>query len=156
MPVIKCLKEYPTPPKNVEHNFLWRHRANVNSQSGEDGVIAEIFRLIGTTNKWCVEFGAWDGVHLSNTRRLVLDEGWSAVMIEAENHRCAKIKENYPEGNVIAICGFAWLHQRHGHTGRLSPSDTNFQRLRSRQHRRRWDGIGTCGTRSWIIGLAWC
>jgi hypothetical protein len=59
---------------------------NVHSQNGEDGVIAEILRRLEITdnaNRWCVEFGAWDGVYLSNTFALV-EKGWNAVYIEGD------------------------------------------------------------------------
>lgn len=46
---------------------------NEYSQYGEDGIIEEIFRRIGPNelNNFCCEFGAWDGVHLSNTASLL-------------------------------------------------------------------------------------
>ncbi len=62
---------------------------NIYSQYGEDGIIAEIFRRIGTTNKQCFEVGAADGKWFSNSRRLI-DEGWRAALIEAD-------EKNWPE-----------------------------------------------------------
>ncbi len=40
---------------------LNRHEGQVFSQNGEDGIIAEIFSRIGSTNRVFVEFGAGDG-----------------------------------------------------------------------------------------------
>ena len=57
--------------------------SNVYSQFGEDGVLEEIFKRIGTTNKQCFEVGAADGKWFSNARKLI-DEGWSAALIEAD------------------------------------------------------------------------
>jgi hypothetical protein len=65
---------------------LVKHRANTHSQNGEDGVLAELFRRLGVETGWCVEFGAWDGRHLSNTFALV-ERGWNAVYIEGEPSR---------------------------------------------------------------------
>jgi hypothetical protein len=58
--------------------------ANVYSQNGEDGIIGELLRRMRIMNgpeRWCVEFGAWDGVKFSNTFSLV-QHGWRAVYIE--------------------------------------------------------------------------
>lgn len=81
--------------------------ANVYSQYGEDGIIAEVLRRMGqqaSLDRWCAEVGAWNGVHLSNTARLIREQGYNAVMIEADHARCQTLRENYPEGNVTAIC----------------------------------------------------
>lgn len=66
-----------------------KYQSNVYSQNGEDGVIAELQRRLGiddTGENWCVEFGAWDGMHLSNTFSLV-ERGWHAVYIEGDATR---------------------------------------------------------------------
>lgn len=60
---------------------------NIQSQFGEDGVIEEIFRRIGSGNQICVEFGAWDGIHLSNTWNLWNNQGWSALLIEGDKEK---------------------------------------------------------------------
>ncbi len=62
--------------------WLLNHRSNVHSQAGEDGIIEKILELLPVRDHWCVEFGAWDGVFLSNTRRLIEHAGYSAVLIE--------------------------------------------------------------------------
>lgn len=60
-------------------------RFNVYSQNGEDGIIAEIFRRIGISAGWLVEFGAWDGIYLSNTYRIIQQhETFQAVYIEGD------------------------------------------------------------------------
>jgi hypothetical protein len=66
---------------------------NHYSQNGEDGIIEAIFAKIGETTRWCCEFGAWDGVHFSNTRQLV-KSGWSAVLIESDPERYEQLKAN--------------------------------------------------------------
>jgi hypothetical protein len=50
------------------------------SQSDEDGIVAEIFRRIGTTNKVFVEFGVEAGYE--NNTRLLLTRGWSGLWFE--------------------------------------------------------------------------
>ena len=65
---------------------------NITSQNGEDGMLAEIFRRIAETNRWCLEVGAWDGEHLSNTCQFWRDRGWSAVLIECNDESFAKLR----------------------------------------------------------------
>ena len=42
-----------------------RHASNATCQFGENGIISKILELIESTNRWCVEFGARDGMYLS-------------------------------------------------------------------------------------------
>jgi hypothetical protein len=73
---------------------LTNYRRNVYSQNGEDGVLGEIFRRLGITTGWFVEFGAWDGKHLSNTYQLLVESGWSGVYIEGDAARHADLVRN--------------------------------------------------------------
>lgn len=72
---------------------LERYASNTVSQNGEDGILEEIFRRIKPRSKLCVEFGAWDGKHLSNTWALWYNAGWSAVLIEGERERFLQLQE---------------------------------------------------------------
>jgi len=130
MPVIKILSRGSAESSNA----LVKAYKNVYSQGGEDGILAEIFRIVGTQNKWCVEFGAWDGVFLSNTCNLIRNDGWSAVMIEGNPERCDRIRENYP-GNkgVIPLCamiGFEKGVDTIDHHLATTPIPKNFDLLR--------------------------
>jgi hypothetical protein len=75
--------------------WLLDYRFDEHSQSGEDGIIKKILNILSNTNKWCVEFGAWDGLYLTNTRRLILAEGYSAILIEANKKKFENLKLNY-------------------------------------------------------------
>ena len=75
---------------------------NIYSQNGEDGIIQEIIKRLDikdSKKKWVVEFGAWDGMHLSNTFNLV-KQGWKAIYIEGEKSRfneLLKTSNKYPQ-----------------------------------------------------------
>ncbi|MBJ21013.1 MAG: FkbM family methyltransferase [bacterium] len=56
--------------------------ARVYCQGGEDGVLLRLFEKIGTRHRSFVEFGAWDGEHLSNTANLRLNHGWTGLLME--------------------------------------------------------------------------
>jgi len=58
------------------------YEKTVFSQNGEDGVIEHIFQQIGFTNKVCVEFGACDGMRISNTRFLKEEYDFRRILIE--------------------------------------------------------------------------
>jgi len=69
-------------------------RRNVYSQYGEDGIIERLIAMTGLSQRYFIEFGAWDGRHLSNCAKLA-DEGWSGCFIEAEKERWLALNENY-------------------------------------------------------------
>ncbi len=92
MPIIEMS---PPKPLNREVLKLIRRQRNVYSQAGEDGILEAIFELIGVTNQWCVEFGAWDGVHLSNTCHLIRNLGWHAVQIEGDRMKFRELQQNF-------------------------------------------------------------
>jgi len=57
-------------------------------------------------NKICIEFGAHDGIVLSNTRHLLLN-GWQGIQIEPIKERFSKLSELYNENNLVkCIFGF--------------------------------------------------
>ena len=61
-------------------------KRNVYSQWGEDGIIEQIFSVIGTSSKIAVEFGAADGFAFSNTANLwTSDRSWVAYLIESNS-----------------------------------------------------------------------
>ena len=89
----------------MSKKMLREYAENVHSQFGEDGIIKKIFEIVGTTTKRCVEFGAWDGFHLSNTARL-WTESWNAVLIEGDRARFEELKEKVKAYKCIPVCAF--------------------------------------------------
>lgn len=95
-------------PASKSPTWLLDCRANVFSQNGEDGVLERALAVlpVGSLNRWCVEFGAWDGLYLSNTRNLILRHGYSAVLIEGDAGKFRELQQNYAASRgVRAIHG---------------------------------------------------
>lgn len=84
----------PATPKLLDH------RTNQFSQNGEDGILEFIFRTIGNGERQSCEFGAWDGIHFSNCRKLIL-EGWSCIMIEGEESRYRQLCQTYADTSRV-------------------------------------------------------
>lgn len=78
---------------------LKQYSKSIYSQNGEDGILLEIFNRIGLTNKYFVEFGAWDGLFLSNTANLRINHGWKGLLLEGS---VDKISEEVTHGFVTA------------------------------------------------------
>ena len=66
-----------------------KYMKNIFSENGEDGIILEILKRLklNKKNKWCCEFGAWDGIHGSNTFNLVKNFNFQAIYIEGDKER---------------------------------------------------------------------
>lgn len=65
------------------------------SQAGEDGIAEAILAQLPGRNNWVVEFGAWDGLHLSNSRHFIMSHEFSAVLIEGSPDRFADLQSLY-------------------------------------------------------------
>ena len=64
------------------------------SQNGEDGILQEIFRRVGTVNRCLVEIGVEDGKEC-NGARLVLEEGWHGLFVEADADKFDGLARRY-------------------------------------------------------------
>lgn len=77
-----------------------KHKKNVNSQNGEDGIIEYIFNKLNIKNGNFLEFGAWDGKLYSNCLKLI-HEGWSGIYIEGDSVKFKDLKENFKDFKKI-------------------------------------------------------
>jgi hypothetical protein len=74
------------------HQFPEGNR-KVYSQRNQDIIIHNIFKQIGTTNKFCVEFG-WNSDTLTggsgpNTANLIVNEKWDSLLLDQNNENPA-------------------------------------------------------------------
>ena len=74
---------------------LERYGYKVYSQSDEDGIIAEIFKRIGTANKKFVEFGVQNG--LESNGHFLLHKGWQGLWLEGGSKYCKQIRKIFGE-----------------------------------------------------------
>ena len=81
-------------------NLLHSER-KVYSQNGEDGVIDGIFNIIGTTNKFFVEFGVGLGGECNT--RLLRESGWSGLWMDSECESDLVRKEFISFNNINTI-----------------------------------------------------
>jgi hypothetical protein len=89
--ILRLWSDELAKPRNADPKRLLRCGFKVYSQNDEDGIIQEIFKRIGTTNRTFVEFGVETGVE-TNTTKLLL-EGWRGLWIEAASTSVAEIRK---------------------------------------------------------------
>ncbi len=68
-------------PRYAEPGRLLRHSFQVNSQSGEDGILHEIFRRIGAGDRVFVEIGLESGLESNTT--FLLAQNWRGYWIDS-------------------------------------------------------------------------
>jgi hypothetical protein len=75
--------------------YLDRFGYKVYSQNDEDGIIAEIFKRIGTASKKFVEFGVQNG--LESNCHFLLHKGWSGLWIEGSKKAYGELVKCFKE-----------------------------------------------------------
>jgi len=99
---------------------LIQYSFNKTSQSGEDGIIQKLFELIPyneNTIRWCVDVGAWDGKHLSNTHSLLSSkkQKWNGVLIEGDISKYQELV-SLDRHNTICIQKMVSCYSRSSHS----------------------------------------
>src|SRR5919204_6377034 len=80
--VLRAWDDEMAKPRHADPKRLLRYGFKLYSQNDEDGIIQEIFRRIGSTDRTFVEFGVETGVECNTAKLLV--EGWRGLWIEAK------------------------------------------------------------------------
>ncbi len=91
------IREIRENPKYQNPKKLTRYENQVFSQNGEDGIISEIFKRIGTESKYFVEFGVGNG--LENNTVCLLFKDYTGCWIEANADHVQAITQKF--GPVI-------------------------------------------------------
>lgn len=94
--IVKPSKHYYNS-SNTPELILELERAEKRyfSQHGEDGVLEYIFSRIPTEHNYIVEFGAYDGICMSNSRYWIKEKNWSAYLIEADKRFFKRLEKLY-------------------------------------------------------------
>jgi hypothetical protein len=87
---LQYLESLRADAAKISDKSLIPYGKKIYSQNDEDGIIAEIFNRIGTTNKIFVEFGVENGLEC-NTLALLF-QGWKGLWIEGSEAHVNKIK----------------------------------------------------------------
>jgi len=66
---------------------------NIYTQNGEDGIIEQLFKDLEIDLGVVVEFGAWDGVYLSNVYNLWKNRNFKAILIESDHHKAKELEK---------------------------------------------------------------
>jgi hypothetical protein len=91
--VQRAWDEEMAKPRHADPRRLLRCGFKLYAQNDEDGIIQEIFRRIGPTNRTFIEFGVGTGVECNTAKLLV--EGWRGLWIEADPLRAGSIRRNF-------------------------------------------------------------
>jgi hypothetical protein len=75
----------------------------VYSQHGEDGVIQSLLDHIPAKHQFVVEFGAYDGICMSNSRYLLADKEWGGFLIEADKRFYAGLSRLYAHNERVKL-----------------------------------------------------
>ena len=81
------------------HGGQQNNRKKMKYSINED-LIEYIFKKIQIENGFFCEFGAWDGIHLSNCRKL-FEKNWKGIFIEGEKEKYNQLVNNYKNTDII-------------------------------------------------------
>ncbi len=74
-------------------NHYIQFAKNIYTQNGEDGIIEQLFKDLEIDSGVVVEFGAWDGVYLSNVYNLWKNRNFKAILIEDDKNKVKELEK---------------------------------------------------------------
>jgi len=95
MPIIQEMDRIRESSRYQDPKSLIPFGYKIYSQTDEDGIIREIFKRIGSTNKVFIEFGIGNGLE-NNTLSLLFDD-WQGLWIEASSRYVKKIRKHFAQ-----------------------------------------------------------
>jgi hypothetical protein len=75
-----------------------KYARNLYSQNGEDGIIEKILDDLDIKKGTVIEFGAWDGIYISNVYNLWKYGNFNGILIEGDKEKADKFSD--PEGKA--------------------------------------------------------
>lgn len=102
---------------------LRSHRFGLYSQNEEDGLILELFKQVGMTDRRFAEIGC--GVNGGNSGFLVSECGWSGLMVDGRSGCVEKVAQRYGRFDLSAVQRLVSreainpLFEEHGLTGSM-------------------------------------
>ena len=107
-------KKYTSPEDLIYHNFellniniqkdfkqnwikdIWKApKIKKYSQNGEEGYIKYILDNIGYGDRFLVDIGAWDSIHLSNSKYFIENFEFNSLLLDGDNHGNSAVKEEW-------------------------------------------------------------
>lgn len=85
--------ELTNSPRYRDPRKLNHYEHQVFSQCDEDGIVAEIFRRIGTKDRYFVEFGVGNG--MENNTVFLLMQNWRGAWIEGDAASAAELQSQF-------------------------------------------------------------
>lgn len=76
---------------------------SIYSQHGEDGILQALFNRLPIDHKYIVEFGAHDGINMSNSRYWINNNDWSAFLIESDNRFYKNLSNIYKNNDKVKL-----------------------------------------------------
>ncbi len=99
---------------NIPNNTYHKYCKSIYSQAGEDGIILQLLKELEIKNGSFCEFGAYNGITLSNTYNLIKNYNFSGIAIELNKspyEECAKNYHSFP--NVRVFHGAVLYNDEH-------------------------------------------